>query len=71
MVTTVPAESQGYVDTEVQEGIHTAVMCGQNQYCGRQLPLPARGRPVDVSCVEGPWSLPERSCLSALLHPLV
>lgn len=26
MVTTVPAESQGYVDTEVQEGIHTAVV---------------------------------------------
>lgn len=42
MVTTVPAESQGYVDTEVQEGIHTAVMCGQNQYCGRQPATPCQ-----------------------------
>lgn len=42
MVTTVPAESQGYVDTEVQEGIHTAVMCRQNQYCGATAATPCQ-----------------------------
>lgn len=33
MVPPVPAESQGHVVTKVQEGIHTAAMRGQKQYC--------------------------------------
>lgn len=38
---------------------------------GDSLPLPATGLPVSVSCIEGPWRLPERSRLSALLHLLM
>ena len=38
---------------------------------GDSLPLPATGLLVSVSCVEGPWRLPERSWLPALLHRLM
>lgn len=38
---------------------------------GDCLPLPATGLLVSIHCIEGPWSRPERSRLSALLHLLM